>query len=356
MQTLSTLAGVQVRRAAAFPEKFADNPVRSIALDTLQRRNAAIDAAFYDVGAITPEETPRLAFWLAREGAIVLVPPSGQGALQVFLEPEAFFAAGVPVAALAVAGVGSSALGAAAFARNVADVLEAPVAAVVSGYGLADVMTEALGGYFWFGTLNSIRHLFEPLDAATKLFTRSEHAAELSSGAVWARTSKDTRTVVALLSDPRFQPALLIGHSKGNLVISEALYALATDPDQEALTAALARRLRIVTVSAKIGMPPPFRQVLDVIGQWDWFGALNSRPDLEADYTVPRAWHSTNPEFPLGLGIDVKAALRHVLPMFDRPRPAGKAAVPVFADLSQRATAALAAATLHGRAGAVPTS
>ncbi|MFD2182770.1 hypothetical protein [Rhodoplanes azumiensis] len=103
-----------------------------------------------------------------------------------------------------------------------------------------------------------------------------------------------------------------------------------------------------------------------MIGQWDWFGASNSRPDLEADHPVPRAWHTTNPEFPLGLGIDVKAALRHVLPMFDQPRPAGKAAMPLFADLSQRATAALAtaalaaaalaAAALNGRAGPGPTS
>ncbi len=79
--------------------------------------------------------------------------------------------------------------------------------------------------------------------------------------------------------------------------------------------------LRIVTISAKIGMPAYFRNVLDVMGAWDWFGALNSRPDIPADYTVPRAWHSTNRDFPMGMAIDVKDTLLKVLPMFEAERP-----------------------------------
>jgi hypothetical protein len=293
---------------------------------------------FYDVGVITPDETPDLAFWLAREGAIVAVPPSGQGRLRLFLTPEEFYRDGGAVAALTVAGVGSSALGAAGFARNVADSLNKPVAAVVSGYGLADVLTEALGGFFWFGALNSIRHMFEPLDAATKLFTRSEQSMEASGGVAWARTSRDTQTVIALLKSDQFTGTLLVGHSKGNLVISEALYAIASE--SEALAEDLAKRFRIVTVSAKIGMPAFFRQVLDIIGEWDWLGALNSRPDLKADFTVPHAWHSTNPEFPLDMGIRVTATLKKVLPMFDAPSKAAAKTSPI-PDLPQLMTAAL---------------
>jgi hypothetical protein len=338
MATLSTLGSVQLNRAAAFPAKFTDNPFRAIALSALQRRNAVLDSVFYDVGAITPEETPDLAFWLAREGAIVVVPPSGEGRLRLFLSTEEFYRDGGSVAALTVAGVGSSALGAAAFARNVADALDEPVAAVVSGYGLADVLTEALGGFYWFGALNSIRHMFEPLDAATKLLTRSERSMGTSGVVEWARTSRDTQTVIALLKSGRFNGTLLVGHSKGNLVISEALYAIASE--REARARQLAKQLRIVTVSAKIGMPPFFRQVLDIIGEWDWFGALNSRPDLKADFTVPHAWHSTNPEFPMDMGIRVTATLKKVLPMFDTPRVV-QAKVPSLSDLPQRITAAL---------------
>lgn len=339
MQTLSTLSAVQIGRAVAFPAKVADNPVRAVALDGLQRRNAALDAVFYDVGVVTPQEMPCLAFWLAREGAILVVPPTGQGDLQLFLTPEAYFHDGGPVAALAVAGVGSSALGAAAFGRNVADALGQPVAAVVSGYGLADVLTEALGGFFLFGGLNSLRHLFEPLDALSKLFTRTESS---SGGVAWARTSKDTETVIALLKDPRFSASLLVGHSKGNLVISEALYAI--DAEDRLRFEVMAERLRIVTISAKIGMPPACRNVIDVMGAWDWFGALNSRPDIDSDFTVPHAWHSTNRDFPLNMGMDVARILTEVLPMFEAPRPASASAPAALAavlDAPQRAAAAL---------------
>ncbi|WP_422030492.1 hypothetical protein [Reyranella sp.] len=341
MHTLTTLGSVQAARTAAFPAKFADNPLRAITLDSLQRRNAILDAVFYDIGVITPEETKGLAFWLAREGAILFVTPSGQEPLQLFLTTDEFFSKNdKAAAALVVAGVGSSALGAAAFARNVADALGEPVVAVVSGYGLADVLTEAMGGFFLFGGLNSLRHLFEPLDMLSKTFTWTERWSELDKGARWARSSKDTETVIALLKDQRFGAPLLVGHSKGNLVLSEALYAIAGE--DEALAGAMGKKLRIVTISAKIGMPPHFPNVLDVMGAWDWFGALNSRPDIPAEYTVPRAWHSTNRDFPMGMAIDVKDALLKVLPMFGNQRQARPSTeVAAIFDAPQRMAAAL---------------
>lgn len=354
MHTLATLGSVQAERTAAFPAKFADNPLRAVTLDTLQRRNAVLDAVFYDIGVITPEETKGLAFWLAREGAILLVTPSGQEPLRLFLSPESYFSENdSPAAALVVAGVGSSALGAAAFARNVADALGKPVVAVVSGYGLADVLTEALGGFFLFGGLNSLRHLFEPLDAVSKMFTRTEQLSELGEGAPLARASKDTETVIALLKDERFGAALLVGHSKGNLVLSEALYAI--EAENDALAKAMAKKLKIVTISAKIGMPPYFRNVLDVMGGWDWFGALNSRPDIAADYTVPRAWHSTNRDFPMGMALDVKETLLKVLPMFETERQVHSSAkVAALLDAPQRTAAALRSASVQPERETIP--
>ena len=239
--------------------------------------------------------------------------------------------------ALAVAGVGSSALGAAAFARNIADALDAPVAAVVSGYGLADVLTEALGGFFLFGALNSLRHGFEKFDNVSKRASLAERSIATIDGA--ASLSEDTATVVGLLEDKRFSAKLLVGHSKGNLVISEALYAI--QARSQAKANALARRYDIVTISAKIGMPDIFPRVIDVMGQWDGFGALNSRPDIPADIVVPHAWHSTNREFPFAMGLDVRQAFKTVMPMLAkapalprRPKALG------FLDLPQRATAA----------------
>jgi hypothetical protein len=115
--------------------------------------------------------------------------------------------------------------------------------------------------------------------------------------------------VLALLNDRRLRFDLLIGHSKGNLVLSEALYALKS-VDEERLKA-LSSTTRIVTVSARVAMPRPLQHVVDVMGAWDWFGGLNSRPDIQPDHVVPAAWHHTNTELPAHL--PVTATLKKVI-------------------------------------------
>ncbi|MFC5462080.1 hypothetical protein [Massilia niabensis] len=69
------------------------------------------------------------------------MPPTGGGALCICPDIASFAEAGGDrTRILAVAGVGSSALGTAAFARNVADAFGEPVAGLVSGYGMADLL------------------------------------------------------------------------------------------------------------------------------------------------------------------------------------------------------------------------
>ena len=227
---------------------------------------------------------------------------------------------GGDIRALAIAGVGSSALGSAAFARNVAEAMKEPVAAVVSGYGLSDVMGEALGGFFWFGALNSLRHSFEGLDRATEMSPVHvpasieatgqglAHSSDVSGEAL-IRISRDTLTVASLLSDERLRFAVLTGHSKGNLVLSEALYHLVHL--MPARADALAASVHIITVSAVIAMPRHFSRVTDIIGGWDWFGRFNSRLDIKPDYVVQNAWHHTNTE--LYAHLPVAKTLREVL-------------------------------------------
>ena len=299
LDTVSTFGSTQAARLASMPgQLIAPVPGREALLESFRQRNSVFDVLFYDVGVVSHAEAVAIAPHLAAEGAILLVPPSGAGALRLCRSiPEFTAVGGHEIATLAVAGVGSSALGAAAFARNIADALGEPVAAVVSGYGLADLATEALGGYFWFGALNGLRHMFEMVDDATHPTTvRSTKPFQSRNVDVLARSSEDTRTVIALLEDPRFAFTTLVGHSKGNLVISEALYDLRrADPDRLAVIAGSAA---IVTVSARIAMPPQFTRVIDIVGAWDWFGALNSRPDIPADVVVPKAWHHTTTELP----------------------------------------------------------
>jgi hypothetical protein len=342
--SLATLRAATVARNLVYPAKVAQNPWRAAALEWFRRRNAVLDAAFYDVSVISEAEAATLAPWLAHQGAIVVTPPSGAEPLRVYETLDRFLDSGdrAQVDTLAVAGVGSSALGGAALARNVADQLDRPVAAIVSGYGFADVVTEALGGWFCFGALNSVRHAFEGLDRWSHVFDAGEPILEAADGVALARLSPDTAVLTALLQSDRFQPRLLVGHSKGNLVISEALYWLRErDPDR---AAALGRSCGVALFCAKIGLPPVMARVADVTGEYDLFGALNSRPDIPADEVVPHATHSTNRELTFGLGLDVGAALRAVEPILGAPAANAPVSAPApIGDLPQRMVSLLQA-------------
>jgi hypothetical protein len=302
LSTQRSLATAQLGRNS-FEEIFESRtPLREAALESFRRRNAVLDAIFYDIGKVTHGEALKTAPWLAREGAILIVPPSGAGSLQLCNTVEDFAnAGGADVRVLAVAGVGSSALGAAAFARNVADAFGVTVAAVVSGYGLADLLTEALGGWFWFGALNRLRHQFEELDDMSRAINRPETLSPPTSPLELGRVSLDTRTVMALLSDDRFSFSLVTGHSKGNLVISEALYELDEHPAGRAIPD---DKFWLVTVSAAVAMPPRrSKKIIDVMGTIDGFGALNSTPGISIEKPCPLSWHHTNTDLPFHLPV-----------------------------------------------------
>jgi hypothetical protein len=301
LRSIQRLQNTQIARQASIPVEVLDKPEDAAFLEAFRKRNAALDAFFYDVPAISDDEAAHLAPWLAREGAILVVPPEGAGEIAVYATLEAFWnRPGDPVRVMAVAGVGSSALGTAAFARNVANALGKPVAGIVSGYGLSDLATEAIGGYFLFGQLNSFRHVFQ--------FFEAEFRDQLLETPSLARASLDTRTVLALLEDPRSAFDCVIGHSKGNLVISEAMFALSKLDHERAR--AIGDATQFVTISAKIALPQVCKHVTDIMGALDWFGAINSRPDIRTDYLVPNAWHHTNRE--VGLSLNVPEALDHV--------------------------------------------
>lgn len=307
-ETAFTLNLTQFARGLSLPERLQKTPFRNVALEGLRQRNTAIDALFYDIRNLSADEAFYISDSLAAEGAIMIVPPTGMGALILCDTVDEFLArGGRDVHVLTVAGIGGSALGAAAFARNVADAVEKPVAVVVSGYGLADAMIEVIGGSFFFGWLNSLRH---PLELLDELSGQPEFGAARAKGPdAPARSSCDTRTVLALLDDPQLSFDLVVGHSKGSLLLAEAFDAMAErDP---ARLEALARTTRIVIFGARIALPRPLRDVIDVMGEWDWFGEMNSRVEIPADRRITGAGHHTNTELPGHL--PVTATLRQIL-------------------------------------------
>jgi hypothetical protein len=294
-QTAFTLSLTQFARTLSLPERLQRTPARNLSLEALRQRNTTLDALFYDIKVITPEEAFYISDSLAAEGSILIVPPSGAGALILCDTLEEFvLRGGRDVRILAVAGIGGSALGSAAFARNIADATGQAVAVVVSGYGLSDLMAEAFGGHFFFGPLSGLRHAFEILD---EISGRPKLGAAFSTQSeTKARTRLDTKTVRALLDDPRLSFHLLTGHSKGNLVLSEALYGL--EETNLVKTQMLAETTRIVSFGARIAMPAAFAKVTAVLGEWDWFGEMNSRPSLPTDRRVPLSGHHTNTDLP----------------------------------------------------------
>ncbi|MGB6768055.1 MAG: hypothetical protein WBE50_08180 [Methyloceanibacter sp.] len=220
-----------------------------------------------------------------REGSIVVVPPSNSDrkirhykrALR-FMNKE-----GPTICAIAIAGVGSSPLGTAALARAVADALDTDVAGIITGYGLSDVMAEALGGWFAFSAADRIRYTME------KFFERMR--ATMPAGIVTAEGDASPSTLSEiLLADP---PELeyLVTHGKGSLVASRALQQYVEDLEGD--NSKLFKRLRITTLGAVVDLPTQFKSVKQYLGTLDWFGTANSNLGVMHE-RVPGAGHHLN--------------------------------------------------------------
>ena len=278
----------------------------SPAAGPLAWRNAALDWTVYDVAALSPAEIGLLAAETALEGAILVVHPNPEKAgvaVEKFEGLAAFRAApGPPVRHLALAGVGRSDLGAAALGRALANHLGAPVAAIVAGYGAAELMEEAAGGRFLFRHAGARR-------VARRWGARA--TAEAALGALEAGRAEDrlgfeAATLLSLLREPGRRPETLLAHSRGALALSFATNVLAlADPGAFARLGAA----RVVTAGAVQPFPEGLGAVLQILGALDWYGELNSDPAVPR-VLAPRAWHHLNPQVPAHLDLPGELARR----------------------------------------------
>jgi hypothetical protein len=292
----------------------------------IKERNQVIDAAFYDFGVLTPDERAKLSPLVDLKGTIIVVSPRAAGrsirhytnALRFMLKE------GDDIGGIAIAGVGSSVLGTAALARSVADAYGIEVAGIVTGYGVADVVTEALGGWFFYGQIDRFRYAAE--QALGSLFTLLPEAPPARAGTQGAESFNppvDSRFLFPgnnsdvgnlldiLIARPR-NLRVLVGHSKGNLLISFVLHHMVDELGDERHP--LYDELRLVTLGAVVNLPRQFAHRRQFLGQLDWFGGINSELDVPHE-TVPGAWHHLNPCIPFAM--PVADVLRSV------PLPAG---------------------------------
>jgi hypothetical protein len=288
--------GIDFSPFAVFERLFLRTPVR-----LMRARNNVLDLMFYDINTIPAEKRRKLLEWTDPDGSVLVVYPGNGDKREVthfehvekFLASEEFRSTQV----VAIAGVGSSALGTAALAANVADAIGRPVAGIVSGYGLADVVAEGVVGWFVLRPLNQLRQFVDlfwaplgPLLQKISADTQPNADPQRLPSYVYGLPEIDTLNQV--LSHPDSQVVLAVGHSKGNLSIAVALGNL---PSEHA--GAQYARMAVVTFGALVELPKSLAKQRQFIGTLDGFGWLNSilpQPWV----AVPWATHTLNTALP----------------------------------------------------------
>jgi hypothetical protein len=307
----------------------------------IKARNQAVDSVFYDTSSLTLEEWLSLTPWVDKKGKIIVVPPTSARekgvrdtirhypSADLFVKSQDWH----EVHGIAVAGVGSSVIGTAALARNVADYFDGPVAGIVSGYGLSDVVLEGLGGWFFYGKLDQFRYDMQNAVADLSAVI-AENFARGSNVKKFARMYFDSPLDAYIPSNPdvsalhdvlfeRYQHGngaknlcLLVGHSKGNLLISAALNHMcqALRDGAGGVEGLAFRHLAVVTFGAVVDLPNDLileKNQHQFLGTLDVLGLMNSRRsaagDMPAKYRVPGEWHSLNTKMPGHM--DVKKCL-----------------------------------------------
>jgi len=263
--------------------------------------NTSLDTVFYDTPALRGDVD--LSADVDPEGSLLLVDPTSAPYIKAWKDVVAFIksqtAAPEPVSVASITGVGSSALGSAALAWNVAVGLNRPVLAIVPGYGLADVVLQGLGGWFGFGLhdflgtkshVQNILALVAPRTAAIgRHLSASAPGAVRVNGAPVFRTGCGSSDVMHDLME-RLAIDCVVGHSKGALAIGNALHGLPVGRTQG---------VKVVTLGCPIAEDAPGADHHQFLGWFDALGALNSWGNK------PNAWvasdHSTNVSIPLSM-------------------------------------------------------
>ncbi|CAG9236803.1 conserved hypothetical protein [Paraburkholderia caribensis] len=293
----------------------------------LRFANAMLDFAFYDVQAFNrvlahdgievdwtddatgePErEQTNLSALLNPEGSILVINATGAPHVLRFIDVPTFLApntGGVHlVDTISVSGVGSSALGSAALAWNASTALGKPVAAIVPGYGLADVIQQALGGWFGFEMysywikqpVQDVLAQIVPGAASVGrqlLATAPGHAKAPGTQVPVFRRGSGSSDVLHAILESASNVNTLLGHSKGALVIGNAI----ADLPAEHLA-----RLHVMTFGCVIAEDAAVKRYDQFLGTFDALGILNSGGN-QAEHSVP-TWHSTNTESSLSMRV-----------------------------------------------------
>ncbi len=298
----------------------------TMGLVPFSQRNVLVDNLFYNVGDLSAEEVALLTTEINVEGSILVVWPSperkGMRLRKFDDHAELVDAPGQTITRFVVSGVGSSDLGGAALARTLANHVKEPVGAIVAGYGVADLWTEALGGWLVLGRANQFLHtvyaVADPalvetaLDTGQEVFSSSfrnlsrlgipglDSDALAKADPLAHMVISDTKTIIKLLADPHRDIRFLLGHSKGCLSIAGALSSVALSR-RDALIQKM-RAIEVMTCGAVVQLPRGIARVRQYLGSLDWFGGMNSRQDVP-HIMVEGAGHHLNTALPFAMDL-----------------------------------------------------
>lgn len=219
------------------------------------------DSTYYNTGCLTSQETSVLLAQAFEKGSVVVMTPTnnvfytGATAEQMVIDGD--------VQIVTIAGVGSSVIGTAAFAKHVAKIKNQPVAGIVVGYGDGTIYTEGTQGYF-IGRPSNVAGVYYEEPASQKLVDL------YAAGA---------------------RPSLLIGHSKGNMDVANALFKMYNEGHQSWYAGVTVKTFGCgVYVPAGVGA---FRQY---IGTLDSLGYTNTVNWGSMTYVYGK-YHTTNPSY-----------------------------------------------------------
>jgi len=313
-------------------------------------RNQVVDSVFYDVSDLTFEEWLQLSPLADKKGKIIVISPSASVApggkpmpIRHYESSDEFLLSDdwKNVVAIAIAGVGSSVIGTAALARSVADACKGDVAGIVSGYGLSDVILEGLGGWFFYGKIDQFRYemqaVLEDMSAMVsanfarggdvKKYLRKYFDTPLDA---YVPSNPDVSALHDILLDRYVQDdgskklKLLIGHSKGNLLISSVLNHMSYSLRDNSKTRDPFQNLAVVSLGAVVDIPNDMileKNQYQFLGTLDVLGRMNSRSiggDIARKTSIPGVWHSLNTRLPGHM--DAKRLLEEkVIPNLEPP-------------------------------------
>lgn len=259
--------------------------VGALGLEGARRMRAAHDSVLYDIEALSERERSALAAQEPRGGDILAVHPGGARGIGVYRSVgDLAMSIDAMTRVVVSTGPGTTPLGAAAFARSVADALGEPAAVVAPTYSAADVMRDLSFGIFAHSVLGA---------------RRSPEAAELTR----------------LLLDPRLRVRAVVGHSVGAWTLSEALFAMRDALRSEGLPHA-ATAPAVVTLGAAATMPGGV-EACHVVGALDAIGWSLSDSGEAVTQSPLSAGHHVNPSWPSA--IDLGEALAGLAPCLKRP-------------------------------------